>query len=76
MILKDGCDGAGQQVVWKSKLMIEAAENMFQYGLVPLQLKSGEKILWKNPAPNSPNCLRPVYLIREKESDEEMTKLV
>ena len=36
MILKDGCDGAGQQVAWKSKSMIEAAENMFQYGLVPL----------------------------------------
>ena len=56
--------------------MIEAAENMFQYGLVPLQLKVGDTILWKNPVPNSSNCLRPVYLIREKESDEEMMNLV
>lgn len=76
MIFKDGCDGAGQQVKWKSKTTIDAAENMFQYGLVALQIKSGESTLWKNPVPNSPNCLRPVYLIREKESDEEMMNLV
>ena len=76
MVFKDGCDGAGQQVKWKSKSMIEAAENMFQYGLVALQLKCGDTILWKNPVTNSPNCLRPVYLIREKESDEEMMNLV
>ena len=76
MILKDGCDGAGQQSVWKSKLMNDAVGNMFQYGIVPLQLRSDDTVLWKNPAPNSPNCLRPVYLIREKETDEEIIKYV
>ena len=38
MVFKDGGDGAGQQVVWKSTSMIDAKENMFQYGITPLKL--------------------------------------
>ena len=62
MKFKDGCDGAGQQVVWNSVSMNGFAHNMFQYGLAPLQLDGLIKrdgldetstILWKNPAPNS-----------------------
>ena len=76
MRFKDGCDGAGQQVVWKATSMKNAAENMFQYGLVPLDVLSNNEVLWKNPSSNSPNYLCPVFLIREKESDMDMIKYV
>ena len=74
--LKDGCDGAGSQTIHKSKMMKDAASNMFVYGIVPLQVKLNSELLWKNPSPNSPNYLRPVYLIREKESDETFINYV
>ena len=31
---------------------------------------------WKNPVPNSPECLRPVYLVREKENDSVLIDYV
>ena len=76
MVFKDGCDGPGQQVVWKSKSMVDAAENMFQYRLMALKVMFDEKLLWRNPVSNFPICQRPVYLIREKESGEEMITMV
>lgn len=75
-ILKDGCDGAGSQTVNKSKEMKDAAPNMFVYGIIPLQININGNVVWKNPTPNSPECLRPVYLIREKEDDEELKEYV
>lgn len=77
MIFKDGCDGAGQQVVWKSTSMINAKENVFQYGITPLKLQkrfvTGDTVtLWENHAPNSCRSLRPLYLIRNKETDEDL----
>ena len=58
MIFKDGGDGAGQQVVWKSTSMIDAKENIFQYGITPLKLirkkVDGEiEVLWENHTPNA-----------------------
>lgn len=58
MVFKDGGDGVGQQVVWKSTSMIDAKENMFQYGITPLKLVQRSKegstvILWQNYTPNS-----------------------
>ena len=81
MTFKDGCDGAGQQAVWNSKSMVNAKENMFQYGIVPLKLQirhddSKMSILWENKTPNSCRYLRPLYLIREKETDEDLLSLV
>ena len=80
MVLKDGGDGAGAQVVWNSTAMMDFAPNMFQYGLAPLKLlfrKDGEaKVLWMNHAPNSSQSLRPVFLVREMETDEDLINLV
>lgn len=81
MIFKDGADGAGQQVVWKSTSMLGWAGNMFQYSIVPLKFvctkHTGEKIiLWENSRPNSAKCLRPIYLVREIETNEELLNLV
>ena len=80
MVFKDGGDGAGSQTVWNSTSMNDYVENMFQYGLTPLKLlfhsKSESKVLWMNHAPNSCRSLRPVFLVREKETDEDLLKLV
>ena len=67
--LKDGCDGAGSQTVMKSKAALDSASNMFVYGIIPLYVKVNDNMIWKNPIPNSPECLRPVYLVREKEDN-------
>ena len=75
---KDGADGAGAQDIWyHSKQMDEeSAQHLFQYGFVPIKLVAeadGEPIvLWRNKKPNSPFTLRPIYLIREKESDKDL----
>ena len=74
--LKDGCDGAGSQSVMKSKNAIGSAPNMFVYGIVPLYVKVNDNMTWKNPVPNSPECLRPVYLVREKENDSVLIDYV
>ncbi|CAL4194646.1 unnamed protein product, partial [Meganyctiphanes norvegica] len=74
--LKDGCDGAGSQSVMKSKSALGAASNMFVYGIVPLHVKVNDCMIWKNPAPNSPEFLRPVYLVREKENDPVLINYV
>lgn len=81
MSFKDGGDGAGQQVTMKTKSMVGSTENIFQYGITPLQLSHHAKdgttqILWKNHAPNSARSLRPIYLIRETETDEDLLDLV
>ncbi len=65
--------------------MVNYCHTIFQYGVTPLVLKgsyvdrdgSNHSItLWKNPAPNSPLGLRPLYLIREEESSDELLSLV
>ena len=81
MIFKDGCDGAGQQAVWNAKSMVDAKDHMFQYGIVPLKLQTrhhdgNTSTLWENKTPNSCRSLRPVYLIREKETDEDLLSYV
>ena len=63
IFFKDGCDGAGQQVIMKSTSMIDAKDNMFLYGLIVLKLvckreHDGEEIvLWQNKTPNSSGTL-------------------
>ena len=42
---------------------------MFVYGIIPLYIKVNDNMIWKNPIPNSPECLHPVYLVREKENN-------
>ena len=81
MTFKDGGDGAGQQVVWKSKSMIDSKENMFQYGITPLKLTrrrddGTNDVLWENHTPNAPRTLRPLFLIRESETNPDLLKLV
>ena len=62
------------------RLFFEAVENMFQYGLTPLKLirrvDDTTEILWQNLTPNNCRTLRPLFLIREKETDEELLNLV
>ena len=78
MYFKDGCDGAGQQTTMKSKDMVNSKHHMFQYGLVPLKMvcsrESEEEIttMWLNESPNSQLSVRPVYLIREEETNKEL----
>lgn len=74
--LKDGCNGAGLQATWKSVSMKEAAPDMFQHDLIPLHLTSDKEVKWKNLSPNSADSLRPVFLIHEKENDQELLNLV
>ena len=76
VMLKHGCDGAGCQTVWKSTKMNASAPNMFVYGIIPLRITINSQETWKNPPPNSPDYLRPVYLIREKENDEDLISYV
>ena len=81
MYFKDGADGAGQQVVWRSKSMKNSKQNMFQYGLTALRLTrinndTSETMIWENSVPNYARSLRPVYLIRDSETDEDLLKLV
>lgn len=73
---KDGRDGAGQQATWKSVSMKEAAPNMFQYNIIPLQVINNNEVPWKNPSQNPADLLRPVFLIREIENDQEPLNLV
>lgn len=76
LVGKHGGDGAGCQQVWKSVSMNDAESHMFQYGFVPLRLETANDqppvLIWKNPVPNSPLYLRPIYLIREVEKDESL----
>ena len=79
IFFKDGCDGAGQQVVMQSTSMIDAKDNMFLYGLVVLKLvckrENGEEIvLWQNKTLNSSGTLRPIYLLREQETRCRITE--
>ena len=80
MVFKDGGDGAGAQIIWNSTATADFGENMFQYGLTPLKLlfyKDGEaEVLWMNYAPNSSKSLRPVFLVREVETNEDLLDLV
>ena len=81
IFFKDGCDGAGQQVIMQSTSMIDAKDNMFLYGLVVLKLvckrENGEEIvLWQNKTHNSSGTLQPIYLLREQETDAELLNLV
>ena len=57
------------QTVMKSKDTLNSAPNMFVYGIIPLYVKVNDNMIWKKLIPNSPKCLRPVYLVREKEDN-------
>ena len=80
MYLKDGGDGAGTMPILKSKGAADDQDHIFQYGIIPLKLAvmdnlSGiEESLWLNPIPNAARSLRPIYLVREVETDAELLK--
>lgn len=76
VVLEDDCGGAGSQSVMRSVKSIGSAQNMFVYGIIPLSIKRNRQIIWRNQIPNSPECLRPVYLIREKENDQVLLDYV
>ncbi len=58
----------------------DEAEHMFQYGIIPLKLVRNidgeEEVYWHNKVPNSARSLRPIYLIREKETDADLLDFV
>ena len=78
MHLKDG-DGAGTMPFLKSKKSVDG-DHIFQYSMIPLKLtkvgENDEEVAWKNPVPNSARSLRPVYLIREEETDPDLLEFV
>ena len=49
---------------------------MFQYSIVPLKFVCNNQVLWSNETPNSIETVLQLYLVREKESNEEMMKLI
>lgn len=78
---KEGGDGAGQMPKMNSKEMSTSQENIFQYSMTILKFSCTRNdgqvvVMWENPSPNSAKCVRPVYLIREKETDDELLNLV
>ena len=82
MFYKDGCDGAGMQTKMKTNKSPEnqksdSEHHIFQYGITPLKLictraSSKTEVMWENKSPNSQFTVRPVYLIRETETNEEL----
>ena len=60
----------------KSKDMKDSSNNVFLYGITPLKLTVNEQEIWKNPTPNSAETLRPIYLVREKETDPVLIETV
>jgi hypothetical protein len=88
MLLKDGGDGAGTMPALKSKQAVgndgdddeeeEDGDHIFQYGIIPLKLTSGEQDepIWQNKVPNAARSLRPVYLIREVEDNMDLLNFV
>ena len=82
MYLKDGSDGAGTMPVLKSKGAAVDQDHIFQYGRIPPKLTvmdnlSGiEESLWSNPITNAARSLRPIYFVREMETDLELLKEV
>lgn len=80
MYLKDGGDGAGTMPALKSKQAAgneeEDDDHIFQYGIIPLKLTCGNETIWQNKVPNAARSLRPVYLIREVESDSGLLNFV
>ena len=58
----------------------ESEHHIFQYGIVPLKFicqRQGENIvLWENTSPNSQMSVRPIFLIREKETNEQLLEEV
>ena len=77
---KDGGDGAGTMPTLKSKEEVDSPQNIFQYGLTPLRLTQnvgGADIhVWQNKVPNSGHTLRPIFLVREKENNDDLLKHV
>ncbi len=81
LYLKDGCDGAGSIPKLKSVKSVNDAETIFQYGIIPLKLVTKnedgvEVVKWENTVMNSPSTFRSVYTIREKETNDDLLKLV
>ena len=78
---KDGCDGAGQQTTMKSKEMVASKHHMFQFGIVPLKVvcireSQEQEVMSENQSPNPQLSVRPVYLIREEETNPELLEEV
>lgn len=72
LIYKWGCDGSSGHSTYKQKFSSNDSRKTDQYlfaiCLVPLQLKSGDDIVWENPRPSSTRFCRPIKLIFEKET--------
>ena len=54
---------------------------MFQFGIVPLKVvcireSQEQEVMWENQSPNSQLSVRPVYLIREEETNPEVLEEV
>ena len=49
---------------------------MPQYSIILLHLTSGNEVIWKTRSPNSADSLMSVFLICEKENDQELLNLV
>ncbi|WP_219824477.1 hypothetical protein, partial [Enterobacter cloacae complex sp. 4DZ1-17B1] len=71
LIGKWGMDGASNQQTTRQKWLTESAASdqaVFLITFVPLQLKSGNTVLWTNNTPSSVRFCRPVKFIFTKES--------
>lgn len=79
LISKYGMDGSSGQSQYKQIFRNENGEiqsdaSVMMTSIVPLQLKSKEKIIWENPLPSSTRYCRPMRFFFQKETTD-FTKL-
>ncbi|XP_076674657.1 LOW QUALITY PROTEIN: uncharacterized protein LOC143372392 [Andrena cerasifolii] len=74
LTVKYGFDGSSGHSGWKQKGLSEEEtdEYIFQYSMVPLELKedTSEDVIWKNPRPSSTRFCRPIRLQWKHETNE------
>lgn len=78
LISKWGMDGASNQQTTRQKWSVEQTNandaSVFIVSFVPLQLKSGDKVIWNNDTPNSQIFNRPIMFICKKEEENLVLK--
>lgn len=72
LVCKWGFDGSSSQSEYKQRFSSsdQSDESLFCTTMVPLQLISGDRVLWENPVPSSTRFCRPVHLQFSKETTE------
>lgn len=78
LILKAGVDGSSGQAQYKLPFADPQASDasLFSTCLVPIELKNGDDVIWRNPAPNSTRFCRPIRFAYEKETQAQTFQVI